>query len=84
MRWNPIQGFRILTFRKEMQMSLKGNLSTPNAITLINFVWMTVVTGMLTATAVLYDNSLAADGLTASKASITAARYYDMGYSRQQ
>jgi hypothetical protein len=83
MEWNQTQGFRILTFRKEMQMSLKGNLSTPNAITLINFVWMTVVTGMLTATAVLYDNTRA-DGLTASKASITAARYYDMGYSRQQ
>ena len=63
-------------------MSLKGNLSTPNAITLINFVWMTVVTGMLTATAVLYDNSRDG-GVTASRTSETAARYYDMGYSQQ-
>lgn len=68
-------------------MSSKGNLSAPNAITVINFVWMTVVTGMLTATAVLYDsNTNKADGLMASKPSVTAARYYDfnqMGYSRQ-
>lgn len=66
-------------------MSLKGNLSTPNAITLINFVWMTVVTGMLTATAVLYDNRT--DGVSTPKPSITAAHYYDyrdMGFSRQQ
>lgn len=72
-----------------MKMSSKGNMSAPNAITVINFVWMTVVTGMLTATAVLYDNSSSkADGITAStpKPSVTAARYYDynqMGYSRQ-
>lgn len=67
-------------------MSSKGNLSAPNAITVINFVWMTVVTGMLTATAVLYDSNNKADGLMASKPSVTAARYYDfnqMGYSRQ-
>lgn len=69
-------------------MSSKGNFSAPNAITVINFVWMTVVTGMLTATAVLYDNSNdKADGFTATKSSVTAARYYDynrMGYSSQQ
>lgn len=72
-------------------MSLKGNLSAPNAITVINFVWMTVVTGMLTATAVLYDSSTEKSGLTANagKPSITVSRYYDsdyysMGYSRQQ
>lgn len=82
MRWNLEDRFCILLFRKERQMSLKGNLSTPNAITLINFVWMTVVTGMLTATAVLYDNSRDGD-IAASRASETAARYYDMGYSQQ-
>lgn len=68
-------------------MSSKGNLSAPNAITVINFVWMTVVTGMLTATAVLYDNNNdKTAGLTATKPSVTAARYYDYhsGYSSQQ
>lgn len=68
-------------------MSSKGNLSTPNAITVINFVWMTVVTGMLTATAVLYDNDTKSDGVAATKPSVTAARYYDynhMGFSSQQ
>ncbi|MCX8997647.1 hypothetical protein NOF55_11085 [Rhizobiaceae bacterium BDR2-2] len=48
---------------------------------------MTVVTGMLTATAVLYDSNSKADGVAATKPPVTTARYYDytqMGYVSQQ